>query len=232
MSHLSTLLLNQLRYGELDAAQEALAKAHLQECAKCASRLQAQESNRSAFVVEPLPPAIREAAAPKAANDTKSWHWALLAVAAMLLVGFPILFNTPTTGADELVPMERTKGKHILLEAWLDTQDGPVLLDPDDRISPGDVLQLKFSTLDRPYVSFGGVDGAGLIEIYGTVQAGEDMQIHRAPFALQMDQTPGEQRFYALFTQAPPAESTVREAIRREVAPDGAVLRSIRFQKE
>lgn len=232
MSHLSTLLLNQLRYGELDADQEAQARTHLQDCERCASRLQAQESNRSAFVLQPVPKAIREAALDVPANDSKSWRWALLAIAAMLLVGFPILFNSPATGPDELVPMERTKGKHILLEAWLDTQDGPVLLDPDDPISPGDVLQLKFSTLDRPYVSFGGVDGAGLIEIYGTVEAGQDMQIHRAPFALQMDQTPGEQRFYALFTQNAPTESTVREAIRREVAPDGAVLRSIRFQKE
>ena len=187
MSHLSTLLLNQLRYGELDPEQEAQARTHLQDCERCASRLQAQESNRSAFVLQPVPQAIREAALDAPANDNKSWRWALLAIAAMLLVGFPILFNGPTTAPDELVPMERTKGKHILLEAWLDTQDGPVLLDPDDPISPGDVLQLKFSTLDRPYVSFGGVDGAGLIEIYGTVEAGEDMQIHRAPFALQMD---------------------------------------------
>jgi hypothetical protein len=232
MSHLSTLLLNQLRYGELDSVQETQAKAHLQDCAKCASRLRAQESNRTAFVMAPVPQAVREPAGRAPANDNKSWRWALLAVAAMLLVGFPILLNTSTTGADELVPMERTKGKHILLEAWLDTQDGPVLLDRDDRISPGDVLQLKFSTLDRPYVSFGGMDGAGIIELYGTVQAGHDMQIHRAPFALQMDQTPGEQRFYALFTQAAPQESTVRQAIQREAAPEGAVLRSIRFQKE
>ena len=232
MSHLSTLLLNQLRYGELDPVQETQAKAHLQDCAECSARLRAQESNRTAYVMAPVPQAIRESAARVPANDNKSWRWILLAVAAMLLVGFPILLNTPTTGVEELVPMERTKGEQILLEAWLDTQDGPILLDADDRISPGDVLQLKFSTLDRPYVSFGGVDGAGIIELYGTVQAGHDMQIHRAPFALQMDQTPGEQRFYALFTQTAPEESTVREAIKREVVPEGAVLRSIRFQKE
>lgn len=233
MSHLSTLQLNQLRYGEMSAEEEAQARAHLQECARCAARFNAQEANRAAFVLEPVPAAIRELASPPPANDNKSWRWALMAVAAMLLVAFPILLpSSPATGPDELVPMERTKGKHILLEAWLDTQDGPVLLDPSDLIAAGDVVQLKFSTLDRPYVSFGGVDGAGLIELYGTVEAGEDMQIHRAPFALQMDQTPGEQRFYALFTQSRPTESTVREAIQREVAPDGAVLRSIRFQKE
>ena len=60
MSHLSTLLLNQLRYGELDPEQEAQARTHLQDCERCASRLQAQESNRSAFVLQPVPQAIRE----------------------------------------------------------------------------------------------------------------------------------------------------------------------------
>ena len=59
MSHLSTLKLHALRYGELSGEEEAEARAHLDTCEKCASRLSAQENHRAAFELRPVPEAIR-----------------------------------------------------------------------------------------------------------------------------------------------------------------------------
>lgn len=240
MSHLSTLMLNQLRYGELDPAAEAQARAHIQDCERCAGRLGAQEANRNAFVLEPVPEAIRRAAerepdsrtSPMPANDNSAWRWVLMAVAAAVLVAFPLLLPPKEPASDNPYAQTRSKGEHILLEAWLDTREGPVLLDTDDVLHAGDVLQLKFSTMERPYVSFGGVDGHGVVELYGTIKADSELQILQAPFALQMDGTPGEQRFYALFTREQPSEAQIRQAILKHDVPDGGVLRTLHFEKE
>lgn len=59
MSHIHTLKLHQLRLGELSPDEEGRLRAHLAECALCASRLQHQHTARAAFQRAPMPEALQ-----------------------------------------------------------------------------------------------------------------------------------------------------------------------------
>ena len=228
--HLSTLTLNQLRYGELDPEAERAVREHLDDCAHCRARLHAQEANRRAFVLEPVPEALRR----PAAHRKRLWVWTapLLALAAGLLV-VPQLLAPPVDGPQPLPqtdqPTERPKGTGLLLEAWVETEEGPRLLSDNAFIAPGDIVQLKYDAQSFEYVSFGGVDGEGKAETYGSYSTENGIQT--APFALNMDRTPGEQRFYALFTRARPSDGQLLQAIASETAPEGGILRAIQLRK-
>jgi hypothetical protein len=227
--HLSTLKLNQLRYGELDASAERTARTHLETCQVCTTRLQAQEANRAAFVLEPMPEALRS---PEPANTRRWWAWVtpVLALAALLLL-VPRLLPEPEVPVvpQEDQPTERAKGAGILLEAWVETTDGPLLLSENAVIAPGDIIQLKYDAQSFEYVSFGGVDGQGTAEVYGSYSTADGIQT--APFALNIDRTPGEQRFYALFTDQQPGDGLVKDAIAAQKAPEGGILRAIQLRK-
>ena len=234
MEHLSTLTLHQLRYGELDADEERTARAHVATCERCAGILNAQENHRASFALEPVPEAIRELSQPKAApwwRRLGAWTMPLAALAALLLL-VPTALLDPITEEPEVVhePDALDKGG-IHLEAWLETTDGPRFLDEGALLAAGDRVQLKYASQGRPFASFGGVDEAGNTEVYGTFSTdGEGLQ--NAPFALTLDETPGRQRFFALFTWERPTEDTVRQSIRSGEAPEGGILRSISFRKD
>ena len=228
--HLSSLKLNQLRYGELDPEAERAAREHIASCPLCSERLQAQETNRQAFVLQPVPEALRRPAPRKA--RPLMWAAPLLALAAALLV-VPRLMSQPGDAPPVIPqveePTERPKGGGLLLEAWVETDEGPRLLRDNALIAPGDVIQLKYDAQSFDYVSFGGVDGEGHAETYGSYSTENGIQT--APFALNIDRTPGEQRFYALFTQNQPSDGQVRDSIASERAPEGGILRAIHLRK-
>ncbi|MCP4804452.1 MAG: hypothetical protein GY913_01645 [Proteobacteria bacterium] len=232
--HLSTLKLHQLRYGELDADDESAARAHLDGCEHCAAILANQENNRQAFVLEPVPKAIRELAEqPAPIPFWRRWTVVgpMLALAAVLLLIPTFLTDEPTVDVTPDDPELLAKGNGILLEAWLQTDDGPMVLAQDALLNAGDRVQLKFASQGRPFVSFGGVDGSGNAEVYGTFEvSGEG--IEDAPFALTLDKTPGRQRFLALFTWERPSETQVVDAIDSGTPPEGGILRALSFRKD
>lgn len=226
MQHLSTLTLNQLRYGELDADQAASARTHIDACERCAARLRGQQAHRAAFEVEPVPAAIR-ALRPKPSR----WRWifaALLPAFAAALVLFSLRAPPTLTEIEDTRP----KGAAVELEAWLDTPQGPKLLEEGDFVSPGDVVQLRFDAGPMPWVTFAGEDSTGAVEIYATLPSrGESSGIRRAPFGLTLDETPGAQRFYALFTQTRPTPEGVKRVIERQTPPPDGTLRMLTLQK-
>ncbi len=233
MEHLSTLSLHQLRYGELDDTQEREARAHLAECEHCASLLAAQQNHREAFVLSPVPPALRELepATPWWRRlFAGQWTGPLAAVAALMLI-VPIALLVPGEEDPITEEPEISEKGGIHLEAWLETNEGPAILDENALLRAGDREQLKFASQGRPFASFGGLDEAGNTEVYGTVSTtGEG--IETAPFALTLDDAPGRQRFFALFTWERPSEDTVRQSISSGQAPEGGILRSISFRKD
>lgn len=226
MQHLSTLTLNQLRYGELDASQSAAARAHLDACERCASRLRSQQANRAAFELEPVPAAVR-ALRP----SPPRWRWifaALIPAFAAALVLFAVSAPPELAQQDDT----RFKGATVVLEAWLDTPQGPKLLEDGDVVAPGDVLQLRFDAGPMPWVTFAGRDSTGAVEIYASLPSRDESGgIQRAPFGLTLDETPGLQRFYALFTEHRPSPDEVKGVIERQSPPSDGTLRMLTLQK-
>ncbi|TNE92281.1 MAG: hypothetical protein EP330_02135 [Deltaproteobacteria bacterium] len=224
MSHLSTLKLHALRYGELEPAEEAEAKAHLETCDRCRGRLTAQENHRAAFELRPVPEAIREAKGEVIRPQFGVRRWlpavALAAVAVLALqLGGPV------------EPDTRTKGTAVA-EAWLDDGGDGHALAPGEVVHQGDRIQLRFKRPPLPQVTLAGVDGTGAVEIYGRWTAeGEAERWQTAPFSLRLDDTPGDIQVALIFSGDELSDRAVKQAVTGS-PPKGVQVRRLLLDKE
>ena len=156
------------------------------------------------------------------------WWVAPLAAAALALLTILPTTDLPTT--EPQPPSERIKGAAVALEAWLDTPQGPRLLDDGAVVAEGDTIQLRFDPGPHRYVSLLGEDGAGAVQLFGTLAA-DGGEIQRAPFALRLDESPGPQLLYAIYTDQRLSEDALVTLVseRRDV-PEGT-LRRVRLEK-
>jgi len=239
VSHLSTLTLNRYRYGELDDREVATLRTHLDGCDQCAARLQAQENNRAAFELSPVPDFISSLAPaePRAAwwSRWQVWLAPALGAAALVLIALPS-GTAPTDGLKDpdRVPPEitQTKGAKDVLEAWLETDRGPRPLAEGAEVGPGARIQLRYRQTAQAWVTFAGQDGTGTVEVYGTFPAEVGEQgWQAAPFALTLDDTAGIQKFYAVFTSDPPTPESVELSLAKEGTVPGGETESIQLNK-
>ena len=223
--HLSTLVLHQVRLGELDATQTASARAHLADCDRCTARLDAQHRERAAFVLRPMPDAIRTAAAPQR-RPSAVWRWiAPVALVAAAAVAWLLVAGGVPPSGDRIV----TRGELPRVEVWVDLGDGPRPLRPAERLVPGDRLQLRYDPRDAAHVAFAGRDGTGLVEVYGAFPALGPGLVD-APFGLRLDDAPGDQEFFVLTADRYLDAGTVHDAV--TVGVDGVDVARIVVPKE
>lgn len=223
-AHLNTLTLHQLRYDELDEAEEAAARAHLATCELCRERLGAQQSERAAFEALPVPEAIRNAsAAPAPANNNRSWIAAIAVVAmaaAVVLIALTQPWQGPPAQTVITPPIAhgidgiRPKGNEdtIVVQAFKDTATGPVVIESGSQVRVGDRIQLQVRRPPSPWVTIAGVDGSGEAAVYGSWQPDAD-DWEPAPFGLTMDDTPGKESIYAIFTDSEPNRAALRSTL-------------------
>jgi hypothetical protein len=185
MNHVSTLDLHRLRYGELDKARAAEVRAHVDGCATCTGRLQAQHAMRAEFEVRPVPAALREASK---RPRVPAWVWALLPglmVAALAL--FVVLPSDVGSSIDDV----RYKGGGVEL-----LRDGQGVVDPEaTRFHAGDRVQVRIAPghAGQAWVT----DGH---QVLGTfpVEAGKATL---APFSLTLDGQPGAEHLVVIVSR-------------------------------
>ena len=224
-AHPNTLTLHRLRYGELSGDEEHALRAHLDSCPDCAERLRSQQNHRAAFALQPVPEAIAALGAKPAKKPWWRFAWVpLMATAAMFL-----MVQLPQTLDSPLTEDVRTKGADVGLEAWLDTEPAARALSDGDEVEPGDTIQLRYRDREGGWVSFAGMDGDGDVEVYGSLPAEASPEWRNAPFALTLDDSPGPQRFYAVFTFERPSDRAVERALLG--GDDQAIVEVVRLEK-
>lgn len=227
--HLSTLTLHRLRYGELATDAQASARAHLEGCARCRQRLGAQERTREAFVLQPIPPAIRalsEPPRPRFAWVRQLLPGLALAAVALTFVAVPALREVrPGLQVEEV----RTKGAGPALEVWVD-RDGVRAVRDTDVLSAGDRIQVVFDPRQAAHVTIAGRDPTGAIEVWGTVTP-ERPGMQPAPFALTLDATPGYQEVFVVASPWPLTRSEVERAVEGRPLPNGIKVDSVLLPK-
>lgn len=227
--HISTLKLNQYRYGELDDTVSAEVRAHVDACDRCARRLQVQQAAREDFVLQPVPAALLDAAAPGPANNTRWFRMlapALIAAAALFLVmpAIRTAFEAPQT-EDRI----RLKGLLPELEVWVGTDAGPRPVRDGEVLQPGDRVQLLYNPRGAALVTLAGRDGAGVTEVYKTF-APDERGLQPAPFALTLDDAAGPQEFWVITSEEPLSQQEILDRIEARVNDDSA--RSVSVPKE
>lgn len=226
--HLSTLTLHQLRYGELEGPPLAEAQRHLGSCDRCAARLSVQQHERAAFVVRPVPPALRGLGeAPRRRFWAELFPFALAAAAAAILfVTVPALRSSYEPARPEIA----FRGTLPEVEAWVDQGGGARPLRGDDVLGAGDRVQLTYDPHGASYIALAGRDGTGTVEVY-TTTAPTGIGLVQAPFALTLDGAPGVQELFVVSSKSPLDEGSVKAAVRSGV-PGAYVARVVVRKRE
>lgn len=73
-------------------------------------------------------------------------------------------------------------------------------------------MQLAYDPHEAPFVALAGRDGSGLVEIYSD-RAPTGAGLVRAPFALTLDGTPGDQELFVIGSPRALREQEIRAAL-------------------
>lgn len=267
--HLSTLVLHQLRLGELESTRVQRAHEHLAGCALCRARADFQAETRAEFEQMSAPAGLAEVLHPRTKPSPKRWTIGLTTFAMAAVALFALRFSEPTTheplievhpiasaeATPEVVspparvdplPAEpsaapptavrgttRTKGVSLpKLEAWIQTGESARPLYKGESLGAGSRVQLRYDAMGKRFVTLAGRDTNGVVEVYGTLLA-EGTGLTNAPFALTLDESKGEQAFFAIATETrPEAERVMAALATNPVRMEGAVISSVVVRKD
>lgn len=204
MTHLSTLDLHQLRYGELPRPRDTAARAHLDACDRCRARYQAQVAARAAFELQPVPPALRTPAPrPGLARWLGLPAFAALAVATLLAVG-----ARPDPSGGPIAEITRAKGEPVVVVA-----QGRGALTRDARVLAGDRLQVEISP--GPWGEAWVADRAEILGRFPVRADGPTL----SPFSLTLDAAPGAEHLVVVLAPAGTPEAQVTRALAGDPQP-------------
>jgi hypothetical protein len=236
--HLSTLVLHQYRYGEIAGAEAVALRQHLDACPECAARLRAQEAERRAFELTPMPDALRGLdAEPGWRRFLRIGFVApLLAAAVATLVVVPVIVGGlgDDPAADPVggeVGTTRTKGVDLPLEVWTDGASGVRAVAEGEPLAAGQRVQLRYDPQGHEWSVLAGVDGTGAVEVFGQAEEDGATGGRHAPFSLVLDATAGPQTFVLLLSDRPLLEDELQRAV-RGTEVDGVVRHAVSHRKE
>jgi hypothetical protein len=155
------------------------------------------------------------------------WRWlvpagALAAAAAILLVFLRRNDSPPTLDEDI-----QFKGDGVALIIHLATSGQSQLLDDGDLVKPGDRIRFEIDAPKPGYVAIFGVDGSGKLTLYypeGAEAAKYDPENRLMPGAIELDATPGDERFMVFYSDKPFATTTTNPSALK-LRSDTVILR-------
>ncbi|MBM4392324.1 MAG: hypothetical protein FJ090_14480 [Deltaproteobacteria bacterium] len=137
----------------------------------------------------------------------------------------------PTSASKK--PTTRTKGASIpRLEAWVEAGESERPVYPGESLGAGARVQLRYDALGKNFVTLAGRDSNGVVEVYATIAAGA-RGLQSAPFAFTLDDSKGEQAFFALLSDTRLDPEAVKTALSSNpVRMDGAIVTSLVLRKD
>lgn len=251
-SRVSDLTLERYRLGELPEPRLRELQRALDEDAELRARLQALERS-DAELRQQYPPAwmarrvrLRADASPAASRPVlrmeRGWLlrlWPVPVAAAALLAVVPALLRS---GPSE---SERTKGEVAGLQLFRRTATGTEVLADSATAGQGDLVQIVYRALGRPYGVILSVDGRGTVTVHLPGEGKTAARLRQEgpdtlAFAYELDGTPGWERFYLIATDHPfpvatavAAAQTASASKRGElVVPEGFSQDSFSLRKQ
>lgn len=203
----SDLTLDRLLQGELSPDRVAAVEAHLRTCERCRMTLADMKQRSVAFAESGEIPMLAARARRTARNrQVVRWATPLVAVAAAVIAVFFVM-RAPK-------PDERMKGRETLTLLVKHQRDGAVSqVEPGATLSPGDQLRFSVDLHEPAYVTVLSVDSASKVSVYesGPIQyaAGQGIFVD---VAVELDDTLGPERFFAILCESAPAEGLLEKA--------------------
>jgi hypothetical protein len=239
--HVSELEWSQLLGNDLSWWSRRRVRSHQQKCSLCRETYERMLEERSSFDAAPerqeeIERLIRADPGRAAVASRRRSPMllvgasiALAAAAALVVVLLPgdETLEQQGGGADVLRP----KGDLFVLYR----ERGGEVVSLQGSCQPGDRIRARFAT-DRGYVLIASRDGAGQVAVLYPRRAGQSAaaptQAELTPGSWVLDDTPGTERFFAVFSERPLSSERVVQAI-SSAAPsiEGAVILEAQCQK-
>lgn len=172
-----------------------------------------------------------EKLAPEPTKLATWWRWvfaggALAAAAAALL----IIVRRPGPATEDDIGV---KGGDVALILHTEHRQ----LASGDTVKAGERIRFEVSAGRRGYVAIIGIDGAGAQTVYfpfhGTQPAAIDPKVDRIlPGAVKLDATPGDEKFYALYSEQPFLLDAALPALRGAKLPEGVASAEVVLHKQ
>lgn len=224
--HVSNLTLEALSMDALSPQERDATQAHLDACLTCRARAEELASYRRHFTAQVLPRADRlpSRAAPWR-FPWRPWVPALTACSAVLLAVALIWVPMPP---DE--PEFSPKGG-TLFQLFAHRGERTWKVEEGEALSPGDQVRFVVEGQGLPYVLVVSVDGAGQVNTYfpfGGTQSGllpsNGLPVE-IPGSVVLDNAPGPERLFALFSRQPLTFESVAPALKELSAGGPDVIR-------
>lgn len=219
--HVSAMTLDALALGSLPAREAAAAEVHLASCARCRGDRDAATELRAHFTARVLSRTL-----PRARRVPRWWWLAVPAFAAAAAVLVIVLArpHRPLGGSAPAEPDLAIKGD----AAWqviARRADHTFAVHDGTKLAAGDRVRFVVVPGASRYLMVASIDGSGVASIYFPWD-GEHSALVKGPRAelpdsVVLDDAPGPERLFALFSDQPLAASDVRARL-RELGAAGA----------
>ena len=171
--------------------------------------------------------------------EKRSWlRWfipvsALAAAAAVILV----VIRRGNEGSGGGLGDTQVKGDEISLVVHRASGDGSTRLATGDAVHAGDRIRFEINVGKSGFVAIIGIDGTGQPTIYhpdhGTAPVAFDPKEHLLPGAIELDATPGDEKFFAIYGERPFAFDVVVPALATGTSlPPGLSKAEVVLQKK
>jgi anti-sigma factor RsiW len=219
--HVSAFTLDALALGALSADDRARVEAHLEHCAACRRERDAGAARRVEFAEAVLPrtlPGLREGAT-RGGWPVRRTVWLAAAAAAAVVLALVVRARRePELGVDLGIkggPAWQVVGHRD--QRTFVVRDGAPL-------AAGDGLRFVIMPDGAPYLLIASIDGAGAASIYFPYRGARSERLDGArielPGSIVLDDAPGPERLFALFSDEPIDAASI-EAQLRELGARG-----------
>lgn len=246
--HLSQETLDLLQLQALDATRTTEAKAHLDGCAACKGRfdeLAKDAQHFEQFVFARSLPKVEERAQKKPLFAFGGFKWLVPALGASmavaLIAGVIVRSEGGTETEDEVYIGMKGQAPELAVYA-LRANSQRFEVHKGTAMKPGDRMRFVVNPGKDRYVMIASRDGAGVFNVYypfnGKTSAsleGPPVGRLELPGAVELDDTLGEERLVAVFSETPVNAADVDAALRADPADphlNGARFLTLTFTKQ
>lgn len=199
----------------LDGAARADVERRLAGSPEDRRRLEALRASSAAFLLQ-NPPG-RFAARVTTQRRARWWAWGMPAIAlASLLV--LVLVRPSLVNAPEVEPEWSVKGQ-LAMAVYVKQGTGAKKLLPGEKVEAGAQLRFEVAAEKKGFVALLGRDGTGAVSVYVPEQGAQAVPYSPTSplldLAIELDASPGPERFYALYSLTPFDVKWADEALKR-----------------